>query len=481
MKTKKITDIVIGRQREKSELDRCVRSNRSEFIAVYGRRRVGKTYLIENHFNQNFAFWYVGRRNISTRLQLKLFANTLQQFSKSSPRNFNDWFEAFEAMQDYLDSLPEESRKVIFIDEMPWIDTRRSGFVSALESFWNGWAMRRRDIVFIATGSSTSWMKDKLLKNKGGLHARITCQLHISPFTLKETEEYLRCNGMDWDRYQILQSYMMLGGVPFYYSLLNPGISLTQNVDELFFRPDGQLRNEFYELYTALFQYADRYIEVVKTLASHKSGLTHTNLSKILKYEGSPLSKILRNLERCDFIERWAQYGNKKKEEVFRLTDFYTLFYYKFIDSNSSKDEEWWSKNFDSPSVLSWMGTSFETVCLRHHKEIKSALGLNVISTETSSWHTKGNPDEGIPGAQIDMIVDRADRIIHLCEIKFSTNEYVLTKEYEKKLRERAGVFKELTKTRKSVVNTFITTYGVANAANKSIIHSQVTMDDLFE
>lgn len=447
---------------------------------MYGRRRVGKTFLIESHFRQTFSFWYVGRRKVSTKTQLKLFAKSLSRYSGEKEIKFEDWFDAFEALQSYLESLPAGKRKIVFFDEMPWIDKRRSGFVEALESFWNGWAMRRGDIVFISTGSATSWMRDKLLHNKGGLHSRITCQMHISPFTLAETESYLMSNGMEWDRYQILQSYMMLGGVPFYYSLLNPRLSLAENIDELFFRPDGQMRVEFDELYNALFQHADKYVDVVKTLSAHRYGLTFQEISKILKYQGSPLTKILKNLEKCDFIERWSQYGNKKREEVFRLTDFYTLFYYKFIASDSSRDDRWWSKNFDSPSVSSWMGLSFELICLRHHKQIKSALGLDVVSTSVSSWHSRPDAEKELSGAQIDMIIDRADRITHLCEIKFSTEEYVLTKEYEKKLRERMGLFRSLTKTKKSLVNTFVTTYGVANARNKSLVHSEVTIDDLF-
>lgn len=473
--------ILIGREREREELERCLNSNRSEFIAVYGRRRVGKTFLIENHFNQTFSFWYVGRRNISTRNQLRLFAKCLSKYSGYEEEKFEDWFDAFDALQSYLESLPENKRKVIFIDEMPWIDKKRSVFVEALESFWNGWAMRRGDIVFISTGSATSWMRDKLLHNKGGLHSRITCQMHIAPFSLAETEAYLASNGIEWDRYQILQSYMILGGVPFYYSLLNPHLSLVENIDEMFFRPDGQMRIEFDELYSALFQHADKYVEVVKVLSTHRYGLTFKEISKILKYEGSPMTRILKNLEKCDFIERWSQYGNKKREEVFLLTDYYTLFYYKFITSDSSKDDRWWSKNFDSPAVSSWMGISFEMICRRHHKEIKSALGLDVVSTTISSWHSRPDTQKELSGAQIDMIIDRADRIIHLCEIKFALEEYILTKEYENKIRSRMGLFRTISKTKKTLVNTFVTTYGVANSKNKSIVHSEVTMDDLFK
>lgn len=470
----------IGREEERKELDRCITSDRSELVIVYGRRRVGKTFLIEQHFNQEFDFWYVGRRKISTKEQLRQFGRAL---TKSSGRLYTltSWFEAFDALEDYLESLPRNKKKVVFIDEMPWIDRVHSNFVTAFEGFWNGWAMRRGDIMMIATGSSTSWMRDKLMENKGGLHSRITSQLHIAPFTLGETEKYLERVGINWDRYQILQAYMVLGGVPFYYSILDPSLSLAQNIDWLFFKEDGKLRYEFDELYNALFKYADRYIEVVRALSKQCYGMTYNEIASTIKVEGSQLTKILKNLERCDFIDRWSQYGNKKREEVFRLTDFYTLFYYKFIEARNTREEEWWSKNSNSHTVFSWMGTSFEMVCLKHHKYIKEALGLKVISTEISTWHTRPNEEEGTPGAQIDMIIERADRLIHLCEIKFSIDKYAMSKEYEDKLRERMGIFRQLTKNKKSLVNTFITTYGIVNGKNKSIVHSEVTMDDLFK
>lgn len=472
---------LIGRIPERKELDRCLNSTRSELVIVYGRRRIGKTYLVEQHFQKKFDFWYVGRQGVPTKEQLRQFGKSLSRFSGQTKYMFSTWFEAFDALEDYLESLPRNRKKVVFIDEMPWIDRLHSNFVTALEGFWNGWAMSRGDIMLIATGSATSWMRDKLIGNTGGLHGRITSQLHIKSFTLGETEKYLQSMGIDWDRYQILQSYMAMGGVPYYYSLLNPALSLAQNIDDLFFKSDGKLRLEFDELYSALFQYADRYIEVVRALSNHRYGMTYNDLAKTIHIEGSQLTRILKNLERCDFIERWAYYGNKKREEVLRLSDFYTLFYYKFIDSRNRHEEHWWSKNSNSQGVLSWMGIGFEMVCLRHHQVIKDALGLTVISTETSSWHCESNETEGKRGSQIDMIIERADRIIHLCEIKFSVDKFNITKDYENRLRERMGAFRSSTKNKKSLVNTFITTYGVANSKNKSIVHSEVTMEDLFK
>ncbi len=473
-------NILISRKKECEELQRCMHSNRSELVIVSGRRRVGKTFLIDNFFNGKFDFSFVGEHKTPTAVQIQNFARALSKHSKAEMPVIKTWYDAFNALEDYLEGLDTDGKKVIFIDEMPWMDTQRSNFVSALENFWNGWCNRRTDIMLVATGSATSWMADKIEANQGGLHARITCNLHLSPFNLNETKEYLQQNDCMWDDYQILQSYMVFGGVPFYLSLLNFNDSLAQNIDRLFFAQGALLRHEFDELYNALFVRADSYILVAKLLSEKKLGLTRAEISKITGIEGSFLSKILKNLERCDFITCLSQYGNKSRDCLYRLTDFFTLFYYKFIESDNTKDDCWWSNNVNSHSVMAWMGLSFELVCLYHHRQIKKALGIGGVSTAISTWRSKADTENNLPGFQIDMIIERADRIIHLCEMKFSTGLYNISAEYELKLRERMALFREATKNKKTLVNTFVTTYGVVNGKHKSIVHSEITMADLF-
>lgn len=469
----------IARERENEELRRCLESNRSELVIVYGRRRVGKTFLVESFFSGEYDFKFVGARNLPARTQLANFANELSKYSGKTVRSFANWFDAFFALGQYLETLPADKKRVLFFDEMPWIDSLRSDFVGAFEYFWNSWAVSQRNVMLVATGSATSWMVDKLIANKGGLHGRITSHIHVSPFTLHEVEEYLHGIGADWDRYQILQSYMLLGGVPFYYSMIEPKESLAQNIDRLFFRKDGTLRLEFDELYHALFSNAALYIDVAKLLCEHKSGLTHKQISKMLNLEGGKLTQVLSNLEKCDFIEKWNQYGNKKREAQYRIIDFFTIFYYKFVESNNYKDERWWSNNIGSRAIYSWMGNTFELVCMCHHKQIKYALHIDTMATAVYTWHK--DADDELPGAQIDMLIERADRIIHLCEMKFCEDKYTIDKEYEIKLRERAGIFRGATKSKKAIVHTFITTYGVVDGKYKSIVHSEVTMDDLFK
>ena len=479
-------DLLIGRDYEMNELRRSLESGRSEFVIVYGRRRVGKTYLVDHFFNYEYDFSFVGGHRLSKSKQLRNFAKALKRYAHLSLQpKFSSWDDAFDALEEYIESLPVNQRKVVFFDEMPWIDTPQSEFVEALETFWNGWASRRRDILFVASGSSTSWMMDKLVENQGGLHARITSNIYVRPFTLHEVEEYIDSRGASWDRYQILQAYMIIGGIPFYYSLLNLKESLVQNVDRLFFRKNGELRTEFDELFNALFTNAEKYKSVVATLNTVREGMTREEIERATGIDKSVLSTVLTNLERSDFILRYSQFGNKSKGAIYRLVDFYTLFYYRFIDNFNTQDEEWWSHNFQSPSVGAWQGLSFELLCFLHLAQIKLKLGISGISTAASSWRyspSRNKKEEmAEKGTQIDLLIDRGDRVINLCEMKFSVKPYHLTDSYEQTLRRRMGIFQEKTKTNKSLVYTFITTFGIANGLGHSIVNSEVVMDDLFQ
>ncbi len=475
-----MTEKLVARHKECKQLQRCLQSDKSEFIIVYGRRRIGKTFLIEQFFNKTYDFKFVGGHNLSSKKQLSNFAKALTKYSKFNVKGLNTWSDAFDALEEYLESLPADRKKIVFFDEMPWIDTQRSDFVSSLEYFWNSWAASQEDIVFIATGSSTSWMVDNLIENQGGLHNRITESIYLRPFTLGETEEYLSKRHFPKDRYQTLQFYMLTGGVPYYLSLMEPRESVAQNIDRLCFDPRGKLRMEFDKLYSALFSNAQTYINVVKLLADNKSGLTRSEISNKTNISGSVLTAILKNLERSDFIAKRLQYGNKKNGSVYRLIDFYTLFYYKFIESDGANDRQWWTHNLSSQSILSWMGLTFELICLEHHEQIKKGLGINGMATSVSTWRYIPDKNNSSSGAQVDMVIERADRIIHLFEIKFNTRKFNITKEYEKKVRERLWLFQEVTKTTKAVVQTFVTTYGLSNSNAWSIVHSEITMDDLF-
>lgn len=471
---------IIARNTEISLLERKYLSNRAEFVIVYGRRRIGKTYLVNNVFSDRFTFSYVGARKQRAQKQLERFAQQLKEYSGSMYAPvLNSWEEAFRELRQLIENRPKDERKVIFFDEMPWIDTPRSSFVEALEYFWNAWAAQRGDILFIACGSATSWMVNKLIKNTGGLHNRITEQIYLRPFNLNECEEFLQENGCQWDRYTILQCYMAMGGVPYYLSLLDPGMSLAQNIDRLFFSKNAQMQGEFDELFNALFSHAEKYISVMKALAGKRKGLLRDEVISATKLSGGLLTKILENLKRCDFVETYNRYNSSTKYTLYRISDPYTLFFFKFLAGKDTKDGHWWTNNMLSPSVQAWQGFSFETICMAHLDQIKKKLGISGIATECSSWRKQG--DDSARGTQIDLLIDRADRIITLCEMKFSREPYAITKDYEMTLRTRMGIFKAETKTKKTLSVVMVTTYGVLPGKHAAVIQNEVTMDDLFE
>ena len=468
---------LIGRDKEKERLRRCLESDHSEFVIVYGRRRIGKTFLIKEFFKNKFTFYFVGVHNQGKDLQLGNFAYQLQKTAKSpfAPK-LESWNDAFRELQNYIETLDGKHKKVIFFDEMPWMDTQKSGFVSALETFWNSWATFRDDILFVACGSATSWIVNKILRNQGGLHGRTTAEIYLRPFNLKETEELLQKSGIQWDRYQIAQAYMTLGGVPYYYTLLDKGMSLAQNIDLLFFSSkNATLRVEFKELFASLFKNSDKYLSVIKTLAERREGYTRTEISAQTSISGTGLTDILDNLERCDFIFGYAKFNGGSKNTIYRISDFYTLFYYSFVDGNATKDQNYWQNMIKDGAITAWQGFSFELLCFLHLQQIKNALGIAGVSTKSTTWRSKNR------SAQIDLVIERADRIINLCEIKFSQNEYQITPDYANTIRHRAAIFTAETGTKYGISNTFITTYGILNGKGLSVVNNEIVLDDLFK
>ena len=454
-------------------------SERSEFVVVYGRRRIGKTFLVRRFFKDNYAFSFVGKHEMGREQQLTEFAKELMCYSHSTfVPQLKNWTEAFDALQRLLETYNIPGKKVVFFDEMPWMDTPKSDFVSALENFWNGWANMRDDIVLVACGSATSWMVDKLLHNQGGLFNRITQKIYLRPFKLREMEQYLDEKHFGWNRYQIAQCYMILGGIPFYLTLLNPKLSLLSNIDELFFADaHAMLRTEYNELYSTLFKRPDNYLAVIRMLTERKEGFTRKEISEKTKLGGAALSKILSDLEQCDFIFSYARYGNAKNNAIYRIKDFYTLFYYKYVNGIDTKDSLRWTHLSSTPQVSSWQGFSFELLCLLHLDEIKKALGIDRILNDASAWRSR-QPEQN---TQIDLVIERADHNINLCEMKFSSGMYAIDKGYEQKLRERMSIFQAETMTRCSTRITLVTTYGVLQNKHSGIVNDEVLLDDLFE
>ena len=368
---------------------------------------------------------------------------------------------------------------MILLDELPWMDTPKSGFISALEHFWNGWASSRRDIVLIVCGSATSWMMDNLINNHGGLHNRLTRQMFLEPFTLNETEQMLESLGFNLSRYEIAEYYMILGGIPYYMTLLNPEESVSQNIDRLIFKRNGELKNEFDNLYAALFRNSESYIKVASILNSKRSGLTRNEIKEEAKLpSGGTLTKILKNMESCGFIRKFNCISLGKTQTLYQLVDFFSLFYFRFMQHETSNKTNYWSAIQGTQKFHAWAGLAFENVALYHISQIKHTLGISGIDSEEYTWRKDSNESEG---AQIDLLIDRKDNTINLCEMKFCESIYELKADEEMKLRNRISALRSsLKKKTKSIQLTMITSFGVAKGKHSGIVQSQVTLDDLF-
>lgn len=470
--------MIIGRKEEQQILHSAVQSENSEFVAVYGRRRVGKTYLIRETFGYKFTFQHTGLAKGNTKEQLFSFAISLRDAGYDDCPIPKSWLEAFSLLSAYLKNSTDE-KKIVFLDELPWMDTPRSNFISAFEHFWNGWASARKDIILIICGSATSWIINKVINDHGGLHNRVTKQIALQPFTLKECEMFAKSKGLEMSRYQLAECYMVLGGIPYYWSLLEKGLSLAQNIDKIIFAKNGKLSNEFNKLYASLFKSPEQYIDIVTALGKKKVGMTREEIIAATdKYSNGALSKVLDELEYCGFIRKYNGFDKKSKQAIYQLIDNYTLFYFKFIQQNENNDEHFWSASIDSAMHRAWSGLAFERLCMAHTQQIKAALGIAGVLSNVYSWRKEA--DEMSDGAQIDLLIDRKDQVINLCEMKYSLSEYIIDAEYEQKLRNKKSAFINATNTRKAVHLTMVTTFGIKTNAHSGIVQNEITLEDLF-
>ena len=468
---------IIGREKERELLNQYIDSNESEFIAIYGRRRVGKTFLIRKMFGERLAFYMTGMDNVTMQDQLLNFTLELRKFSGKDIPVPENWLYAFNSLATYLESLPN-GNKIIFMDELPWMDTPKSKFISALEHFWNSWASNRSDIKLIVCGSATSWMIDKLINNRGGLHNRLTHRMAIEPFNLQECEQYFEAKGFGYSQKEIAECYMIMGGIPFYLKQMQKGLSVAQNIDRLFFEIGCALDGEFDNLYRALFKFSENYIRIVEAMASKGKGLTRQEIIQQTKLPNNGgLTTMLKELESCGFIRQYEPFAKQKKDILYQLTDFYSLFYFRFIQKNRYRDEHFWTNSLGSGIHRSWSEYAFEMLCLMHIAEIKKALGISGVQSLTSSWRSNSSEE----GAQIDLVIDRKDQTVNLCEMKYADRTFVIDKQYDENLRNKLASFREETKTRKSLHLTFVTTYGVKPNAYSGHIQKEVVLEDLFK
>lgn len=480
---------IIGREEEIKKLKEYVDSAHSEFIVIYGRRRVGKTFIVKELFYDKFTFMMTGRENSTKEEQLQLFTYAMEDYFGESSSAGN-WTEAFRQLSKAIEKQGK-GPKIIFIDELPWLSSPKSDFVSALEAFWNGWAYYRRDIKLITCGSATSWMLSNIINARGGLHNRTTHTMLISPFTLRETESYFKENEFTYERAEIIEAYMAVGGVAYYLSLFDQKKSVAQNIDTLCFRKGGELTSEFSKLYKSLFKKADSHILVIRTLSAVGKGMTRkTIIEKSKIADNGKLSRILEELEACEFIRSYIPFGKKKKDMLYQLTDLFSLFFLRFMDRNGSAGKNYWIRKQGTGEYYAWAGYAFETVCLHHLDNIIDALGISGTINKPCSWfyrptsavkNDKEADDHLKTSAQIDLLIDRNDKTISVCEMKYCDGEYEITKEENKRTEDRIRIFKKVSKTKKTVAMAYVTPQGLHNNMYARKVRDQIVADVFFK
>ena len=477
-----LTSMMIGRKQEKKTLQHILDKKKSSFVAVTGRRRIGKSYLIDNFFEKNLCFRVTGIQNATLQKQIRNFADRISAFSKNPiPTNPNNWQEVFFHLRWYLSSLDKKTKQVIFIDELPWIATARSGYLQLLAHLWNDYLSKEKHFILVVCGSASSWLTSKIVNDKGGLHNRITDIINLKPFNLKETKLFLEAQNISLNPQEIAKLYMTLGGVPFYLEQVKKGDSAAIAIERICFSDKGALKHEYDNLYKALFRNSDKHEAIVKTLAKKSKGLTRKELINLSKINaGGSYTRTIDDLLLSGFITEFIPFGKKKRGVKYRLNDEFSIFYHRFMKKNKKFVNGMWSQITATQSYKIWQGYAFENLCFKHIDEIKKAIGIAAVYTEVSSYDIVGNSDE--KGFQIDLLIDRNDNVINLCEIKYHAAPFKMDKKYANYLIERSQRFVERSKTKKQIFNTLITNFPfVDNVHSTGVIDVKIGLDDIFD
>lgn len=476
---------MIGRVQEVRELNRLYSRNKAELVAIYGRRRVGKTYLVDETFAGRITFRHAGLSPAGEdskgllQLQLKHFYNSLQLHGMEKCEKPTNWLDAFLLLEKLLQSKDDGTRQVVFLDELPWLDTPKSGFIRAFEAFWNTWGCHRKNLMVIVCGSASSWIQDKLLNNHGGLYNRVTYEIKLSPFNLKECEDYYKSNHVIFSRYDVAQSYMVFGGIPYYMGYIKPNMSLAQNIDHLFFKKNAVLRDEYHRLFASDFVNPEAVKNIVQLLYTRNAGYTRKEIIEKLNIkDGGRLSSRLNALISNGFIIKYVPFGYGKREEHYKLIDPFCIFYLHFIWNQKKRSEKFWQQNVTSASLSTWRGFAFENVCFNHIEQIKRSLGISGVITESSAWSKK---EDDTDGTQIDLLITRNDNVINMCEIKYYGGEYKVNKDYYLKLLKRQSILAENVPKKYAIHSTLITTFGLTQNEYSGAFNHVILLDDLFK
>ncbi len=472
---------IISRKEEKKDLEYCERSKKSELICVYGRRRVGKTFLVEQTF-RDFAFRAVGLEKGTTKQQLKSFGQRLIEYGDDIKQTPENWFEAFSRLDKILsgESIRRSlnGKKIVFLDEFPWFATKKSDFLVAFEDYWNRRGTQDGDLLFIICGSATSWIIKNVIKNTGNMFQRVTKKICVEPFTLAETELFFKDREFDWSREQIAECQMIFGGLPFFFDLMNTSQSLVKNINRLLFDKDALFGDETKKLLDATLSESPIYEKILSKLAFARYGIKKSELQVEIAAPNGTYGRAVQDLVDCGYVIEYKKKYEEYNPLYIQLVDPFLLFHYHYL----SKE-----KRIDSYEDLignigrydNWRGTAFEILCLNNTASIKSALGIRGVKTECYPWYN--STDKKNERVQIDMVIERADKITNLCEIKYTNKPFVIDASYEQELIKKRDIFKEKTGTSQALKVIIISAAGVSGTRYTSYISDIITLDDIFE
>ena len=470
---------IISRKQERKELERCDKSKKSELVCVYGRRRVGKTYLIEQTFGEYFAFRATAIENSNSRSLLKAFYQRLLAAGDKTKTIPKDWYEAFARLENILNSddvkLSPYGKKIVFFDEFPWFATPRSEFLSAFEEFWNRRGTQYGDLVLIICGSATSWIIKNIINNTGSMYHRLTEKIFIKPFTLHETELFFKDREFDWSKEQIAECQMVFGGLPYFFDLMNESQSFRQNVNRLLLGENALLKDETNRLLEATLSKSPIYNEILQELSTYKYGVRKCDLQEKLKAADGTYARAIENLKECGYIIEYKKNYEKNNPLYLQLVDPFLIFHYHFL-SLKTRLHSYEELVENEGKYNNWRGCAFETLCIQHVDDIKRALGISGVKTNCYTWNNLGSEDS----AQIDLVIERADNIIDICEIKYTDAAFTMDKSYEEKLLHKRDVFKNVTKTKQALKIVMISAHGIKGKAYTEHISEIITLEDLF-
>jgi hypothetical protein len=485
---------LIGRQAERETLSRAAAVDRAALVAIYGRRRVGKTHLVRTHLAPLAGVYFeiIGQHAAPRATQLANFKEQLEStFFRYRLPELTSWREALSLLGDAVERAAHERPRepiVVFFDELPWMATHRSGLVPAIDYLWNARLSKLPNLVWVLCGSAASFMLDRLINAKGGLHNRITHRLRLDPFQLSDTRDFLASRGLRRGTAQTLELYMALGGVPYYLLQVPRGASAAQAIGQICFERSGQLSDEFARLFSSLFDDSGEHEKLIRAVAKRRAGVLRDELISLAGLKsGGRVSRRLDELEAAGFLARFVPYGKTKRDTSYRLIDEYCLFYLSWIEpaptsSFSTSGVKYWQAKAGSPGFRAWAGYAFEGICLKHSAEIQAALGIDTMANVVGTWRYAPASGTSDRGAQIDLLFDRPDGVINLCELKYAADEFVLTKAYAKELVEKVEIFKRRSKAKKDVLVTLVTTHGLKPGLwNDEVIDSVVTVDEMID